>query len=154
MKWPSFLLWQILQPSPVPFCRYELMNEPWAGDFFHNPLLMIPGVADQQNLAPFYEKLQSAIRSVDPGGLLFIETVTFEDVRCGFSTVPGGVDFKNRTVLSYHYYRPPNLSPTQAFKERLRESERLGCGAMLTEFFVAKVSAMGLQSTSLTYVVE
>lgn len=132
--------WQIVAAS---FCDqpgvlgYELINEPWAGDLYHNPLLLVPGVADHHNLAPFYEKLQMSIRSVDPDSILFMETVTFEDVRCGFSDVPGGSTFQNRTVLSYHYYRPPNFMPRQTFRERLRESKKLGCGAMLTEFFVA-----------------
>lgn len=132
--------WQIVATSfhdQPGILGYELMNEPWVGDLYHNPLLLVPGVADRFNLAPFYETLQLAIRSVDPDRILFLETVTFEDVRCGFSTVPGGSQFQNRTVLSYHYYQPPNLRPRQTIRERLRESRRLGCGAMLTEFFVA-----------------
>lgn len=124
---------------------YELINEPWAGDMYHNPLLLVPGVADHYNLAPFYEKLQRAIRLVDPDRILFMESVTFEDVRCGFSSVPGGAEFQNRTVLSYHYYQPPNFLPRQAIRERIRESKKLGCGAMLTEFFVADEAARGSQ---------
>ncbi|KAG0618715.1 hypothetical protein M758_4G087200 [Ceratodon purpureus] len=127
---------------------YELINEPWAGDMYHNPLLLVPGVADHYNLAPFYEKLQLAIRDVDPDRILFMETVTFEDVRCGFSSVPGGAQFQNRTVLSYHYYQPPNFMPRQAIRERIRESKKLGCGAMLTEFFVADEAASESRSSS------
>ncbi|KAJ7534126.1 hypothetical protein O6H91_13G080900 [Diphasiastrum complanatum] len=115
---------------------YELMNEPWAGDFYTDPLLLLPGIADRINLAPFYEKLQAAVRSVDSERIIFFESLTFDDVLCGFSSVPGGEVFKNRSVLSYHYYRPPNLSPRQAFRERLGEGKRLGCGTMLTEFFI------------------
>lgn len=132
--------WQIVATSfndQPGILGYELINEPWAGDMYRNPLLLVPGVADHLNLAPFYEKLQMAIRSVDPDRILFMETVTFEDVRCGFSNVPGGSQFQNRTVLSYHYYQPPNFKPRQAIRERIRESKKLGCGAMLTEFFVA-----------------
>lgn len=116
---------------------YELMNEPWPGDVFSNPLLFLPGIADKRNLAPFYEKLQGAVRSVDRERILFFETITFDNFRCGWSTVPGGAEWQNKTVLSYHYYTPPNFSAKQAFAERSRESKRLGCGSMLTEFFVS-----------------
>ncbi|CAM6081915.1 unnamed protein product [Calypogeia fissa] len=116
---------------------YELMNEPWPGDVFSNPLLFLPGVADKKNLAPFYEKLQAAVRSVDKERILFFETITFDNFRCGWSTVPGGVEWQNKTVLSYHYYTPPNFSAKQAFAQRSRESKRLKCGSMLTEFFVS-----------------
>ncbi|KAL2634602.1 hypothetical protein R1flu_006081 [Riccia fluitans] len=116
---------------------YELMNEPWPGDIFRNPLLLLPGVADFKNLAGLFDKLQAAIRSVDGGKLLFFETITFDNFRCGLRDVPGGPQWKNMTVLSYHYYTPPNFSVNQAFSERLKESKRLGCGSMLTEFFVS-----------------
>jgi hypothetical protein len=113
------------------------MNEPWPGDVFSNPLLFLPGVADKRNLAPFYEKLQAAVRSVDRERILFFETITFDNFRCGLKTVPGGKEWQNKTVLSYHYYTPPNFSTRQTFAERIRESRRLGCGSMLTEFFVS-----------------
>ncbi|KAJ7545001.1 hypothetical protein O6H91_09G102300 [Diphasiastrum complanatum] len=115
---------------------YELMNEPWAGNFYRNPLLLLPGVADKINLVPFYEKLQAAVRSMDSERIVFFESLTFDNMRSGFSTVPGGERYKNKTVLSYHYYRPPNFSAHQTFSERLKEGEKLGCGTMLTEFFI------------------
>ncbi|KAG6551438.1 hypothetical protein Mapa_007084 [Marchantia paleacea] len=104
---------------------YELMNEPWPGDIFRDPLLLLPGVADSRNLARFYENLQAAVRSVDPEKLLFFETITFDNFWCGLKTVPGGQQWQNKTVLSYHYYTPPNFSVNQAFSERLKESKRL-----------------------------
>ncbi|BFI29865.1 endoglycosylceramidase [Marchantia polymorpha subsp. ruderalis] len=116
---------------------YELMNEPWPGDIFRDPLLLLPGVADSRNLARFYENLQAAVRSVDPEKLLFFETITFDNFWCGLKTVPGGQQWQNKTVLSYHYYTPPNFSSNQAFSERLKESRRLRCGSMLTEFFIS-----------------
>lgn len=59
------------------FFRYELINEPWAGDYIDNPLLILPGVAGATNLQPFYEKLSMAIRSVDNDTLIFYEPVTW-----------------------------------------------------------------------------
>lgn len=126
---------------------YELINEPWPGNFFKHPSLLLPGVADRVNLVGFYDKLQNIVRSIDQDHILFIETITFDDITCGFVTVPGGHSFRNRTVLSYHYYSPPNLGPKQAFSERVKESKKLGCGAMLTEFFVANPSKRAKGST-------
>ncbi len=57
--------------------RYEIINEPWAGNYFTNPTLLLPGVAGATNLQPFYEKIARAIRSVDNDTLIFYEPVTW-----------------------------------------------------------------------------
>ncbi|UJR21736.1 hypothetical protein I4U23_024811 [Adineta vaga] len=95
------------QPNVI---GYELINEPWAGDFFTNPTLFLPGIAGAKNLQPLYDKLAKAIRSVDNDTLIFYEPVTW-GVRLngkyfgtGFTHVPGGDDYRDRSVLSYHYY--------------------------------------------------
>lgn len=41
---------------------YELLNEPWAGDIYSNPLLLLPGVAGQFNLMRLYDRAYQAIR--------------------------------------------------------------------------------------------
>ncbi len=60
--------------------RYELINEPWAGNYFDHPSLLLPGVAGATNLQPFYEKIAKAIRSVDNDTLIFYEPVTWGGV--------------------------------------------------------------------------
>ncbi|CAF1355713.1 unnamed protein product [Didymodactylos carnosus] len=89
---------------------YEFINEPWAGNIYENPALALPGEAGSLNLLPLYDKLNTAIRSVDNDTLIFYEPVTW-GVRLngkyfgtGFSHVPGGAQYQNRSVLSYHYY--------------------------------------------------
>ncbi|CAF0900617.1 unnamed protein product [Rotaria sordida] len=89
---------------------YEIINEPWAGNYIANPTLLLPGIAGAKNLQPFYEKIAKSIRSVDNDTLIFYEPVTW-GVRLngkyfgsGFTHVPGGDDYRNRSVLSYHYY--------------------------------------------------
>ncbi|CAF2690929.1 unnamed protein product [Rotaria sp. Silwood2] len=89
---------------------YELINEPWAGNYLADPALLLPGIAGSKNLQPFYDKLANAIRSVDDKTLIFYEPVTY-GVRLngklfgtGFSHVPGGKAYRDRSVLSYHYY--------------------------------------------------
>ena len=35
---------------------YELINEPFYGDVYSDPILATPGYADQYNLQPMYER--------------------------------------------------------------------------------------------------
>ncbi|XP_028411016.1 endoglycoceramidase-like [Dendronephthya gigantea] len=113
---------------------YELINEPWAGDVYSNPGLLIPTVADKKNLEPAYNALAKAIRAVDDEHCIFFEPVTWDDFGVGFETVPGGNAYQNRSVLSYHYYVPPNFNVNLNFDVRLCDLRKLKCGGMLTEF--------------------
>ncbi len=73
---------------------YELFNEPWSGSF--------TGSAFENNyLAPFYDKVIDAIRSQDPGAMIFFEPFV----------LAGGIPQSNlpplhRTDIVYapHYY--------------------------------------------------
>jgi endoglycosylceramidase len=56
---------------------YEIINEPWAGNYLVNPALVLPGIAGATNLQPFYEKIARAIRAVDNDTLIFYEPVTW-----------------------------------------------------------------------------
>ncbi len=56
---------------------YELINEPWFGNIYQNPSLILPGVAGSQNLLPVYTQLNEAIRTVDTQTLLFYEPVVY-----------------------------------------------------------------------------
>jgi len=75
---------------------WQLINEPWAGDIYSKPSLLLPGVAGKENLAPLYDHLNTAIRRVDKNTLLFYEPVTWsvfltgKQAGTGFSAVPGG----------------------------------------------------------------
>jgi endoglycosylceramidase len=64
-------------PSVFSRCRYEIINEPWAGNYLTDPTLLLPGVAGAINLQPFYDKMAKAIRSVDNETLIFYEPVTW-----------------------------------------------------------------------------
>lgn len=113
---------------------YELINEPWAGDIYADPLLIVPKVADRMNLGPVYEVLSKAIRKHDDKHCIFFEGVTWDDFGVGFNSVPGGDEYRNRSVLSYHYYIPPSIEVIENFEVRKADLERLQCGGMLTEF--------------------
>ncbi|XP_004343119.1 endoglycoceramidase [Capsaspora owczarzaki ATCC 30864] len=114
---------------------YELLNEPFAGNLYKDPELMVPGVADRRNLQPFYDNLNSVIRAQDPDCLIWFESTTWDDfVPMGFEHAPGGAAFANRSVVSFHYYYPPNVSPAEQFFSRATDARHLGTGMALTEF--------------------
>ncbi|XP_057303552.1 endoglycoceramidase-like isoform X1 [Hydractinia symbiolongicarpus] len=114
---------------------YELINEPFCGDIYKNPLLLVPGVADRLNLQPAYDVLQKAIREVDELHSIFFEGVTWDFFAVGFTKVPGGAKYQNRSVLSYHYYEPPDFSKTLSFAARMEDLKRLKCGGFLSEMY-------------------
>ncbi|XP_074652974.1 endoglycoceramidase-like [Tubulanus polymorphus] len=138
---------------------YELINEPWAGDVLHQPSLFLPGNAGRRNLLPAYELLHDAIRSVDQQTIVLFEPVTWGVIfngkyaGSGFSHVPGGAAYRNRTALSYHMYcwvltdadrhKPypvlkrilcDDVWASTLFKTAVADIKSLGCGGLLTEF--------------------
>jgi len=117
---------------------YELINEPFCGDIYKNPKLIVPGVADRVNLEPAYDVLQRAIRSVDENHIIFFEGVTWDFFEVGFTKVPGGAKYSNRSVLSYHYYEPPDFDKKLNFLARKQDLERLRCGGFMTEFLTCE----------------
>ncbi|XP_064403689.1 endoglycoceramidase-like [Halichondria panicea] len=113
---------------------YELINEPWAGDIYENPELLVPTEADKINLAPFYEILNPMIRKYDDKHSVYFTSVTWDETRVGFSQVPGGHEYQNRSVLAWHFYIPPQLNDAITFYERQKDIEKLGCAGFVTEF--------------------
>lgn len=88
------------------------------------------------------------IRSVDKKTLIFFEGITFDNFYVGFDDVPGGSEYKNKSVLSFHHYFPlPNIFPlTVTMFERCRDAERLEVGMMLTEFDVMWETVSGVDN--------
>ena len=71
------------------------MNEPWAGDIYRNPLILVPGAADRYKLQPLYDEINTVIREVDEDKLILFQGVTWEVVlpigeTYGFTSNPGG----------------------------------------------------------------
>ena len=138
---------------------YELMNEPWAGDIYTDPELLLPGNAGRHNLLPLYDILVNVINEYDQSSLIFYEPVTFavyvntNVTGTGFDHVPGGPAFTNRSVLAYHHYcwllNPDDSSKHYPVLERLvcddilarsvftnikDKVEEIGGSSFLTEF--------------------
>ncbi|CAF1234454.1 unnamed protein product, partial [Didymodactylos carnosus] len=134
---------------------YELINEPWAGDVYKNPALLLPGVTGRLNLLPVYDKLNEAIRADDTESLLFYQPVTWGVVLnevvagTGFTRVPGGDQYRNLSVLAYHWYcftisidpANPTFAKTtcgvlgdSVFQSIRSDVKRTGGSSFLTEF--------------------
>ena len=64
---------------------------------------------------PLYDQVAYAIRAVDPYRLIAFESVTWEvfglGSEFGFKHAPGGPQWANRSVLSYHNSVFPTLTP-------------------------------------------
>jgi endoglycosylceramidase len=89
---------------------WEIINEPWAGNIYSQPSLLLPGVAGRDNLQPFYDAVASRIREESQSHLVFYEPVTWGMIfngtltGSGFTAVPGGAEYANKSVFSFHYY--------------------------------------------------
>ncbi|KID74055.1 Endoglycoceramidase [Metarhizium brunneum] len=110
---------------------YNLLNEPWVGDSWADPSLLVPGVADHKALEALWNRAATQIRAVDNDTLIWFEGATL-DILSGFNNVPLGDGA--RSVHSYHYYKPPQLgSIADTLANRRRDSERLRTASVLTE---------------------
>jgi len=128
---------------------YELLNEPWAGDIYQDPKRLLPGVTEKNYLAPLYQYLHEAIRTVDDEKIIFFEGLTIDYWPNGFDQGPGGAEYNDRQALAYHIYCPiQDWSPTKEvvceginaefFAMRQRDSDRMGVAMLMTEFGAAE----------------
>ena len=126
---------------------YELMNEPFAGAVFKNPLLIDPWVAESLNLQRFYDKLAAAIREIDNTHPICFEPVTWNNaIKTGFSHPPGGFRYKDESVFCYHFYNPPDFS-TRAIDYLIKDAKRLQVSSILSEFNYKSDNAVKALST-------
>lgn len=110
---------------------YNLLNEPWLGDAFADPRLLIPGFADRKVLEGLWNSAAKQIRTVDNDTLIWFEGTTL-DIESGFNNVPLGDGSK--TVHSFHYYHPPQIgSITDTLRRRYEDNIRLRTAGVLTE---------------------
>merc|ERR1719410_1787799 len=56
---------------------YELLNEPWTGDFYQDLSILLPGNAGYELLEPFFNAASDTIRAVDDETIIFWEPVTY-----------------------------------------------------------------------------
>ncbi len=151
----SFLdFWQYTADyfKDLPILGYEIINEPWAGDLYSDPTLLLPGKAGSKNLLPFYDIVSSKIREIDDKHLIFYEPVTWgmifngDVIGSGFNHTPNSRS--DSSVFSFHYYcwwySDPNNDLTRqtcdklfgpkVFEQAIRETKEIGGATMLTEW--------------------
>ncbi|CAJ1499101.1 cellulase family glycosylhydrolase [[Mycobacterium] holstebronense] len=92
---------------------YDIMNEPWAGSQALGSILGNP-YFDAQQLTPFYNQIDAAIRSVDPNKTVFFEPNTL------FGSLPvqthlGTVEDENSAFSFHHYCVTTSLIPGSSF---------------------------------------
>ena len=110
---------------------YNLLNEPWIGDTWADPTLLIPGVADRKVMEGLWNRASRQIRTVDKETLIWFEGATL-DILSGFNNVPLGDGSKS--VHSYHYYSPPQIGPiSNTLENRHKDNVRLKTAGVLTE---------------------
>eukprot|EP01060_Flectonema_neradi_P007823 TRINITY_DN15538_c1_g1_i1.p1 TRINITY_DN15538_c1_g1~~TRINITY_DN15538_c1_g1_i1.p1 ORF type:complete len:494 (+),score=69.54 TRINITY_DN15538_c1_g1_i1:49-1530(+) len=154
---------------------YELMNEPWAGDVYADPLLFLPGEAGKKNLMPAYDQIVSKIKPHDNDTIIMFEPVTWgmvipvdpkenitKVIASGFTGVPGGKQYADKSIFSWHYYcwmlssdytnssqpYPPMLKAEchdglepLIFSTVVDDLETIGSSSFLTEFGALTPSA-------------
>ena len=118
---------------------YELMNEPWAGDIYKEPRLLIPGSADHSKLQQLYDEAALAIRAIDIDHLVLFQGVTWEVVipigeKHGFTHAPGGDQYANKSALTWHCSVLNDITPEEVYVSwKFDEMKRLGVGGYVTE---------------------
>jgi endoglycosylceramidase len=115
---------------------YELINEPWVGQFYRDMSTAWGPNADLKRLQPLYDLLHSAIREVDTEKLVFFESINTDLAKVGFSHVPGGPSAANKSVLAWHYYFNP-IGKQAYVRSRYTEGRRLGGASFATEFDIS-----------------
>ena len=93
------------------------MNEPFAGNIYDQPELLLPGIAGARNLKRMNDAVAMAIYEVDDKHMIFFEPVTWgmflngnitgnvhKLLSSGYTEPPGGKVYSNRSVFSFHYY--------------------------------------------------
>ncbi|EKX55197.1 hypothetical protein GUITHDRAFT_46636, partial [Guillardia theta CCMP2712] len=134
---------------------YEILNEPFLGDILLHPEFLDIRQADKKNLQSFYQKVHEAVREVDDRHLLFFEATVgvsqtpFKSLSgTGLSAGPGGAEYNDRQVFSYHMYcfyntrdgQPANTELCNAYFDKYLSNviegdlEKLSVAGFLTEW--------------------
>lgn len=151
----------VIQNNPAVIGS-EILNEPWFGDLYSDPALLLGGVADRKNLVPLYARVAKRLRELVPEVPVMMSAITggsLVDGTIGFTpdNLPGGPALAKSNIFSFHLYCPllqadvPNPDSSDAIvrfieltlcnivdgldlTNRGMQAKMLGTGAFLTEF--------------------
>lgn len=88
---------------------YEIINEPWIGNLYKSPYIIFK----QEAIMRFYNKVHNAIRAVDDRSIIFYEHPLSDTVLHSVHGSPGGPEYNDRQMLSYHVYPSAVGDPTK-----------------------------------------
>ena len=146
---------------------YELLNEPFLGNFYKSPLdfYLHSGAAEKNYIQSFFEDVHNNIRKYDDSHIIFFDPSPFSWDWTGFTEGPGGKKYRNRQIYSYHVYCQTvnaNGAPTSPelchlfdsyqLNIRAKETKKYGCGGMLTEFGALDDSPASI--TEINYILD
>jgi endoglycosylceramidase len=92
---------------------FDLWNEPFPGGLFDNPIHnLTPGKPDDEQLIPFYRKIDESLRKIDEDYVMMYENMPFPDFlplfiwnfKGGFSQTPLPQSQNNKQIYNYHSY--------------------------------------------------
>ena len=92
---------------------FDPLNEPFPGNPFQDPTLLLPGKMDRTQLAPMYARIYERYQKNDPNSLMWFEPASFPDevgvlsgivFPVGFITPPGAEIGSPNHVLNDHTY--------------------------------------------------
>jgi endoglycosylceramidase len=120
---------------------YEIINEPWVGNLYQDPSQFV----HDKYMLPFYQAVNTAIRQVDNQSIIFYERPITDTVGvAAFKGTPGGPEYADRQILSYHIYAVAKGDPTNIdftdltvdilFQHAFAYINENNVGGMLTEF--------------------
>ena len=112
-------------------------------------------------LEPFYKIINNVIREVDNTTNILFEPVTWNSGSSGFTEGPGGNEYNDKQMLSYHMYCPLITSSERRrilcmkeqkyyFNKRMDDIDRLGCGGFMTEFGAVDNGTYGIDILNYT----
>lgn len=108
---------------------YEIMNEPWPGNVYKNPLILDPYYENHHQLVRFYKKIVDTIRKNDNRTTIYFEPVTWENY-AWFNFPQSFLSYDSNLALSYHCYVPPHPSIRSCFTAK----KNIHIPTLLTEF--------------------
>lgn len=118
----------------------ELLNEPWAGDIYKNPKLVLPTAADKLNIEKLTDILAAQVWSADPDRMVLFTGVTWDDWQVGFQRPP--LNNSQRSILSYHYYNGVSpIGAEQVLTNRVADAARLRLPIFMSEFGLSDTKA-------------
>ena len=124
----------------------DILNEPFPGNIYSDPRLLFNATyADDSLLNPLYARVHEVVRQVDNETRLFFEPhVTNTEIlpRKSGLVAPGGPEYANRDVYSFHWYCAEQANYPDycdefldiSFNQREADAVRINVPKMLTEF--------------------